>query len=92
MTAWGPQTDEPIPDYEGRGGGADPGEGLERDERGRGVYDAVLFATGRTPNTADMGLEGRVEVEIGARRGGARSSSTAYSQTSVPSILRHRQP
>ena len=47
-----------------------------------GVYDAVFFATGRDPNTADLGLED-VGVEIG-RRG--EVVVDAYSQTSVPSV------
>ncbi|QBY01626.1 NADPH-glutathione reductase [Rhodophyticola sp. CCM32] len=46
------------------------------------VYDAVLFATGRNPNTADMGLED-LGVEIG-RRGEIVVDD--YSQTAVPSI------
>jgi glutathione reductase (NADPH) len=46
------------------------------------VYDAVLFATGRAPNTAGMGLE-ELGVEIG-RRGEIVVDD--YSQTAVPSI------
>ncbi|WP_299847333.1 FAD-dependent oxidoreductase [uncultured Roseovarius sp.] len=46
------------------------------------VFDAVFFATGRDPNTADMGLE-EVGVEIG-RRG--EIVVDEYSQTAVPSI------
>ncbi|MEL6959935.1 MAG: FAD-dependent oxidoreductase [Pseudomonadota bacterium] len=46
------------------------------------VYDKVMFATGRTPNTDDMGLED-VGVEIG-RRGEVVVDE--YSQTKVPSI------
>ena len=46
------------------------------------VYDAVLFATGRTPNTTGMGLE-QAGVEIG-RRGEIVVDD--YSQTAVPSI------
>lgn len=46
------------------------------------VYDAVLFATGRDPNSRDLGLEG-LGVEIG-RRGEIVVDD--YSQTSVPSI------
>lgn len=46
------------------------------------VYDAVLFATGRAPNTANMGLE-EAGVEIG-RRGEIVVDD--YSQTGVPSI------
>jgi len=75
----GAPTDEPIPDYEGREEGPIRVKGSNGMER---VYEAVLFATGRTPNTADMGLE-EVEVEIG-RRG--EIVVDAYSQTSVPSI------
>lgn len=46
------------------------------------VYDAVLFATGRAPNSRDMGLEA-AGVDIG-RRG--EIVVDKYSQTSVPSI------
>ncbi len=46
------------------------------------VFDAVMFATGRAPNTADMGLE-EAGVNIG-RRG--EIVVDAFSQTSVPSI------
>ncbi len=46
------------------------------------VFDAVFFATGRDPNTKDLGLED-VGVEIG-RRG--EIVVDEYSQTSVPSI------
>lgn len=45
-------------------------------------FDAVLFATGRAPNTADMGLE---ELGIGLSRNGAIEVD-AYSQTKVPSV------
>ncbi len=50
--------------------------GIER------TYEAVLFATGRAPNTTDMGLE-EAGVKVG-RRG--QIVVDAYSQTSVPSI------
>ena len=50
--------------------------GLERS------YDAVLFATGRTPNTRDMGLE-EAGVQIG-RRGEVMVDE--FSQTAVPSV------
>lgn len=46
------------------------------------TYDEVMFATGRKPNTADMGLED-IGVELG------RSGEVVvdqYSQTAVPSI------
>ena len=46
------------------------------------VYDAVLFATGRTPNTEGLGLE-ELGVSIG-RRGEVVVDD--YSQTAVPSI------
>jgi glutathione reductase (NADPH) len=46
------------------------------------VFDAVLFATGRAPNSAGMGLEA-LGVQIG-RRG--EVAVDAYSQTAVPSI------
>ena len=46
------------------------------------VYDQVMFATGRSPNTDDMGLEA-AGVEVG-RRGEIMVDE--YSQTAVPSI------
>lgn len=46
------------------------------------VYDAVLFATGRAPNSGGLGLEG-LGVDIG-RRGEIKVD--AYSQTGVPSV------
>ncbi|WP_299790183.1 FAD-dependent oxidoreductase [uncultured Marivita sp.] len=46
------------------------------------VFDKVLFATGRRPNTDDMGLE---EVGVTLARGGAIEVDE-YSQTKVPSI------
>ncbi|WP_417207047.1 FAD-dependent oxidoreductase [Antarctobacter sp.] len=45
-------------------------------------FDAVLFATGRAPNTADMGLE---EAGVTLGRGGAIEVDD-YSQTKVPSV------
>ena len=47
-----------------------------------GVYDIVLFATGRDPNTKGMGLE-NLGVQLG-RRGEVVVDE--YSQTAVPSI------
>lgn len=46
------------------------------------VFDKVLFATGRAPNTQDMGLE-EIGVELG--RGGEIVVDD-YSQTAVPSV------
>lgn len=46
------------------------------------VYDKVMFATGRAPNTADMGLA-EVGVRLG-RRGEVVVDD--YSQSSVPSV------
>ncbi len=47
------------------------------------VFDLVMFATGRAPNTADMGLE-----EIGVRLGRKRQIEVdTYSQSSVPSVF-----
>ncbi|MDB5527210.1 MAG: Glutathione reductase [Devosia sp.] len=45
-------------------------------------YGAVMFATGRTPNTAGIGLE---EVGVALNEDGAIAVD-AYSQSSVPSI------
>ena len=47
------------------------------------AYDAVLFATGRKPNTANLGLDA-LDIEIG-RRGEIVVDD--YSQTSVPSVF-----
>ena len=47
------------------------------------MYDAVLFATGRRPNTAGLGLEA-AGVQTG-RRG--EIPVDAYSQTAVPSLF-----
>ncbi|MDA7424449.1 FAD-dependent oxidoreductase [Thalassococcus lentus] len=46
------------------------------------VFDKVLFATGRKPNSDDLGLE---ELGIALGRGG-KIEVDGYSQTSVPSI------
>ena len=47
-----------------------------------GVYDAVFFATGRAPNTDNMGLE-----DVGVKLGRAGEVVVDdYSQTDVPSI------
>ncbi|TNF59480.1 MAG: NADPH-glutathione reductase, partial [Rhodobacteraceae bacterium] len=46
------------------------------------VFDAVLFATGRDPNTLDLGLEA-LGIELG-RRG--EIVVDGYSQTAVPSV------
>ena len=46
------------------------------------VFEQVMFATGRRPNTADMGLE-----EVGVKLGrGGQIIVDEYSQTDVPSI------
>ncbi|MBM9596456.1 glutathione-disulfide reductase [Roseitranquillus sediminis] len=64
---------------------------LERSENGiravatsgrEGVFDAVIFATGRRPNTSDIGLE-EVGVALGAR---GEIVVNEWSQSSVPSI------
>tara|TARA_R110002049_G_scaffold23781_7_gene84842 strand:+ start:57652 stop:59034 length:1383 start_codon:yes stop_codon:yes gene_type:complete len=49
---------------------------------GEKVFDTVLFATGRKPNSDDMGLE---DVGVKLSRGGAIEVDE-YSQTAVPSI------
>ena len=46
------------------------------------VYEKVFFATGRKPNSADMGLEA---LGIGMGKGGAIEVDE-YSQTAVPSV------
>ncbi|MHA6344749.1 FAD-dependent oxidoreductase [Roseivivax sp. CAU 1761] len=49
---------------------------------GTHVFDAVLFATGRSPNTADMGLE-EAGVTLGKK---GEIEVDEYSQSKVPSI------
>jgi glutathione reductase (NADPH) len=46
------------------------------------TFDYVMFATGRAPNTDDMGLE---DIGVSLGRGGAVEVD-AYSQTGVPSV------
>jgi glutathione reductase (NADPH) len=75
-----PAVEIPVsPQHHGKGGPVrvKASNGTERS------YDAVLFATGRAPNTAGLGLEG-TGVQIG-RRG--EVSVDQYSQTAVPSIF-----
>jgi glutathione reductase (NADPH) len=75
----GAPVSEPRPGAQGGSGGpvwVKASNGMARS------YDAVLFATGRAPNTRDMGLE-EVGVEIG-RRGEIVVDD--FSQTAVPSI------
>ena len=50
------------------------------DER---VYDAVIYATGRVPNTAGLGLE-NAGVKLGK---GGKIEVDDYSQTNIPSIF-----
>ena len=50
---------------------------------GAEAFDLVLYATGRVPNTAGLGLEA-LGVEIGAR---GQIVVDAHSQTAVPSIF-----
>ncbi len=46
------------------------------------IFDYVFFATGRAPNSADLGLEG-LGLELGDK---GQIMVDAYSQTAVPSI------
>ncbi|WP_428925963.1 FAD-dependent oxidoreductase [Marinibacterium sp. SX1] len=65
------------------GGDSGPGPVWVRSTKGEEeVFDLVFFATGRAPNTGDMGLE---EAGVSLGRGGAVEVD-AYSQTAVPSI------
>jgi glutathione reductase (NADPH) len=75
--------------FRGRAGErfVEPGEGdgpvwVESTTGHEGVYDKVLFATGRTPNTGELGLE-TVGIEPG-RRG--EIPVDAYSKTSQDNI------
>ncbi|MGP6086617.1 FAD-dependent oxidoreductase [Antarctobacter jejuensis] len=64
---------------------AGPSDGLIRVKATNGnirEFDAVLFATGRKPNTGDMGLE---EAGVTLTRNGAIEVDE-YSQSKVPSI------
>ncbi len=70
---------ELAPAGDGAGGGGMRAKTTDGRER---PYDAVLFATGRVPNTDGLGLED-AGVRIG-RRG--EVAVDAYSQSSVPSI------
>ena len=65
--------------------GMEPAEGGWRVKATNGteqVFDKVMFATGRAPNTADMGLE-EAGVKLG-RKGEVIVDE--YSQTGVPSV------
>ncbi|SNS61916.1 FAD-dependent oxidoreductase [Antarctobacter heliothermus] len=69
----------------GAGGHVGPSDGAIRVKATNGnirEFDAVLFATGRAPNTADMGLE---EAGVTLGRGGAIEVDD-YSQSKVPSV------
>ncbi|OSP56700.1 glutathione-disulfide reductase [Pseudoruegeria sp. SK021] len=68
-----------VVEMEARGEAGTWVKGTDGSER---VYDQVMFATGRTPNTGGLGLED-LGVELG-RRGEIKVD--AYSQTAVPSI------
>lgn len=62
-----------------------PGKGPVRVKATNGTiedFDLVLFATGRVPNTDDMGLE---ELGISLGRSG-EIKVDAYSQTAIPSV------
>ncbi|MEM1273418.1 MAG: FAD-dependent oxidoreductase [Pseudomonadota bacterium] len=81
VTDMGAPAAEPLPSS---GAGA-PGDGpiwVKSTNGQEHVFDAVLFATGRRPNTRDLGLE-ELGVKIG-RYGQVVVDD--YSQTAVPSI------
>jgi glutathione reductase (NADPH) len=61
------------------GGGAIAVRGSDGSDRS---YDAVLFATGRRPNTTDLGLE---DLGVALGRQG-EIVVDAYSQTNIPSV------
>ena len=72
-----------ISDQGAHGGGTRKGPIWVKATNGKtGVFDRVLFATGRKPNTAGLGLED-AGVELG-RNG--QVVVDEYSQTAVPSI------
>jgi glutathione reductase (NADPH) len=52
-------------------------------DRGPQTFDAVLYATGRKPNTAGLGLE---QLGVQVNRDGAVQVDS-YSQTAVPSVF-----
>ena len=60
----------------------DGGTWVKATDGSHAVYEKVMFATGRTPNTSGLGLEA-CGVKVG-RRG--EIEVDAYSQTAVPSI------
>ena len=76
------QRQEIAGDGEGATGGQSGPIWVKSTNGGERVFDMVLFATGRSPNTADMGLE-EAGVTLG-RRGEIEVDE--YSQTAVPSI------
>ncbi len=87
ILAMGPEGSAPfdVPVGEGATSG-EGGSGPIRVKATNGteqVFDAVLFATGRRPNSAGLGLEA-LGVEVG-RRG--EIVVDAYSQTAVPSVF-----
>ncbi|MCR9146109.1 MAG: FAD-dependent oxidoreductase [Rhodobacteraceae bacterium] len=87
-----------VPDGDAKSSGAAPAGAstdLVEQDRNRGeplwvkatngsehVFDALLFATGRKPNTSDMGLE---DIGVTLGRNG-QIEVDEYSQTSVPSV------
>ncbi|TNC48015.1 glutathione-disulfide reductase [Rubellimicrobium rubrum] len=81
-----PETDFDLPAGEPMVQAANVGAGgpvkVKTTMGGEKVFDAVLFATGREPNTAGLGLE-QLGIELG--RGG-HVPVDEYSQTKVPSI------
>jgi len=63
---------------------ADDGKGIfvKATNGDEAVFDQVMFATGRTPNSADLGLEA-----LGIKTGRAQEITVDdYSQTAVPSV------
>ncbi len=87
-----PATGPRLTDSDAAGGGTAKPVKVSADRRGpvrvkstngsEKIFDMVLFATGRAPNTRDMGLED-IGVSLG-RRGEIKVDD--YSQTGVPSI------
>jgi len=75
-----PDAADPAPDADG---GAYRPVWIKATNGDQKVFDRVLFATGRKPNTKGLGLEG-LGVDLG-RNGQVKVD--AYSQSSIPSIF-----
>lgn len=81
-TASDPAMGATTPHREARKGGAEGPVWVKASNGMSEVYDKVLYATGRTPNTDGLGLE-NTDVKVGRR---SEIVVDEYSQTAQPSI------